>query len=102
MNMKNIFLIALITLAVAGCGSQTIKTEVRVEVVAPPDSLLVDVDTEQPPVTDQYSGLRWIDKEEILVDKFRAQSLNVETANKRFKSLREWKEKTLKHYEKKE
>ena len=102
MKITNFLMIALIAIISVGCGSQTIKTDVRVEVIAPPDSLLTDVAIEPPPNIEQYIGMRWIDKEEVLIDKFRAQSINAESANAQLKSIREWKEKTLKLYEKKE
>ena len=85
-----------------GCCTNTVKREVQTEVVAPPDALLLDVKPEAPPNMDEYVGKRYFEKEEILIDKFRTQTQNLETANSQLKSIREWKEKTLKLYKKKE
>ncbi len=94
-----VFILAIFCLiTLTGCSPKIIK-ETRTEVVAPEDSMLVDVPSEPPPNMKDYVGLRYLDKEEILIDKYRIQTQNIEKANARFQSLREWKAKQLELYQ---
>lgn len=103
MNSKlSLLLICLFAFFLTGCGNQQVRGETVVEVLSPPDALLTDVKVEPPPNIADYTGLRYTDKEEILINLYRAQTQNVETANSQLKSIRDWKEKQLKLYQKKE
>ncbi len=102
MKNKLTYLFILCVFGLTACASTDIVHDVRVEVISPPDALLTEVFSEPPPDISRYVSLRWIDKEEILVDLYRAQTTNLNTANEQLKAIREWKEKTIKLYEKRE
>lgn len=83
-----------------GCSSAPTQTDVRVEVISPPDSLLQEVPIETPPEISDYIYLHYLEKEGILVDKYRAQTLNIERCNSQLRAIQNWKKQTIELYNK--
>lgn len=98
-NRTAVLVIILNLVLLSGCNPKVVK-ETKTEVLSPPAYFLEEVTVEPPPNIAEYENLQCIDKEEILVNKFDTQTLNLEIANEQIRSIREWVAKQLKLYQK--
>ena len=96
-SMLSVCCLVLLT----GC-SAVVKREVTTEVLIPPSSLTVKVKPELPPNVNDYVNMNYIDKEEVLVNKYREQTKKLEICNSQLQSIDNWGIETLNLYKKKE
>lgn len=87
----------ILVLPIFGCAT-TSQSNVKTEVIAPPKYLTAKVDVEKPPVTEEYLSMSVMEREDVLVKKFRQQMLNVETCNEQLNSIDLWKIDQFKLY----
>lgn len=99
MKNKLLMLIGVVSMAflLQGCDPERVKPEL----ITPPDSLMSTVKVEEPPMVEEYVNLSCTDKEDMLIEKFRKQTLQLEACNNTLLKLQSWKKETIQLHESK-
>lgn len=100
-SYRALFIMIAASLLMMGCVCNPV-VKIKTEIIAPPSYLTEKVEPETPPIMNTYVGLRYLQKEEVLIDKFRAQTLIVETLNAQMDSIRKWVDDQVKLKQEKE
>ena len=95
--MKNKFLLLLVVLFLAGCGTTktVVVTETKNILITPPDELITRCNVEAPPDIQEYVNATWEKKEDLLIKHSSVQMKNIFTCNKTIDSIKNWKKEQL-------
>lgn len=96
--------LAIIALAalLAGCGTTQPIIQYKNVLLSPPDSLLQDCRTAEPPDSELYKSAIWTEKERLLFNHSGEQMKNVDLCNIDKRNLRKWKADQVRMIEEKE
>jgi len=89
--MLRLAIIVSLAALLVGCGATQPIIQYKTVVLSPPDSLLQDCKTEEPPETSYYLASPWTEKERLLFANSSAQMKNIDLCNVDKRTLRKWK-----------
>ena len=84
-------IIALFVALLVGCGTTQPIIQYKTVLLEPPDSLLQDCKTEEPPDPQQYVASSWPEKERLIMKANSANMKNIDLCNVDKRNLRQWK-----------
>jgi hypothetical protein len=96
-----LIIIAAFVVLLSGCPASAPIIQFKTVVISPPDSMLQDCKTEEPPDAATYIASNWPGKEKLLIENNRSQIKNISLCNVDKQGLRTWKVDQLKLYNEK-